>query len=640
MTAAPLLSGDWLSGLDQELRVRICAPPPILTVSEWADRYRILSRVASAEPGRWRTDRAPYQRGIMDACSDPLIEQVVIMKPAQIGYTEMLGNVVGFYADQDPAPILIVQPTLDMARAWSTDRLRPMLRESPRLKGKVRESSRRHSGDTLLHKEFPGGHLTIVGANSPSGLASRPIRVALFDEVDRYPASAGSEGDPVTLGIKRTATFWNRKIVLGSTPGLKGLSRIEAAWQESDQRRYYVPCPECDHRQLLVWRNLKWDDGRPETAAYVCESCGGLIGEDRKVWMLERGAWVAENPGHRTAGFHLNGLYSPWARWADLAREWLECQRDVSRLQVFVNTVLAETWEERGGSLEPGALESRAEAYPAPVPAGVAVLTCGVDVQDTRLEYTVMGWGHGEEAWLIHHGILHGDPTTKAPWAALDAVLIGTFQHEGGPSLPILAACIDSGHHTESVYAFCRPRFGRRVYAIKGSATPGAPFVPRRASRNNKGRVPLYLLGTDTAKDLIYGRLKLAVPGPGYLHTPADLDAEWYVQVTAERLERVQINGRWRRRYVLPRGARNEALDCLVYVLAALYLAPVARTKLGQIAASRRTIPPTPPTTAADASESPDREQELAEGSAIPKTPRTFPVKRPHPPKRTWLKPW
>lgn len=592
MTAAPILTGAWLRDREHGIRVRVCAPPPVLTLSEWADHYRILSRVASAEPGRWRTDRAPYQRGIMDACSDPTIERVVIMKPAQVGYTEMLCNVVGFYVDQDPAPILAVQPTLDMARAWSTDRLRPMLRESPRLKGKVRESSRRHSGDTLLHKEFPGGHLTIVGANSPSGLASRPIRVALFDEVDRYPVSAGAEGDPVTLGIKRTATFWNRKIILGSTPTLKGMSRIEAAFAESDQRRFHVPCPACGHPQVLTWRNLKWDDGQPDTAAYACAGCGVLIGEDQKIWMLERGVWIAENPGHRTAGFHLSALVSPWARWGELAREWLDCQQDMSRLQVFVNTVLGETWEDRGGALEPLSLEARAESYAAEVPEGVGVLTAGVDVQDARLELSIVGWGHGEEAWLIRHQILHGDPSTRAPWDALDAVLSGTFTHVSGTNLRLSTVCVDSGHHSTPVYDFCRPRFARRVYACKGSSTPGAPLAPRRPSRNNKGRVPLFLIGTESAKDVLYGMLRTTVPGPKYLHTPAGLDAEWYVQVTAERAVRRQVNGRWVRHYELPRGVRNEALDCLVYALAALHLSPEGRNRLGVLAAQLAGVAP------------------------------------------------
>ena len=547
---------------------------PRLTLSAWADAYRVLSRAASAEPGKWITARAPYQRDIMDAISDPAVERVVFMKSAQVGATEILGNALGYYIDQDPAPVLIVQPTLEMARAWSTDRLRPMLQESPALVGKVTESNRRHSGDTILHKQFPGGHLTIVGANSASGLASRPIRVVLLDEVDRYPPSAGREGDPVTLATKRATTFHNRKIVLTSTPTIKGASRIEAEWEQSDQRRYLVACPDCGHRQALVWGNVKWQEHDPDTAAYACAGCGVLIPEDQKGALLASGTWIATKPGARVAGFHISALYSPWARWSDLVREWLDVQQDATRLQTFINLVLGEPWEDTGGTMTPEAFAAREEVYPAPVPEGVLCLTMGVDVQDDRIEYLVVGWGRGEESWRIAYGRITGDPTLRAgatgsPWSALDALWQQRWQTPT-TQLGIAAVGVDSGHHTQAVYDFCRERWAGRVYAVKGSSQPGKPLAPRKASRLGKPPLPVYILGTDAAKDQISARLKIRLPGPGYMHTYKGIDPDYYLQVTAERAVRKMHAGRWSRRWEVIPGRRNEALDCEVYALAAL----------------------------------------------------------------------
>ncbi len=585
----------------------LLSPPPKLTVSAWADAYRVLSRESSAEPGRWRTDRAPYQRGIMDALSDPLIERVVFMKPSQVGATEILNNIVGFYVDQDPAPILVVQPNVDpMAKAWSTDRLAPMLRDTPRLRGKVRDPRSRDSGNTKLHKIFPGGHITVVGANSAAGLASRPIRIALFDEVDRYPASAGSEGDPIALGVQRTATFWNRKIFLASTPTLKGLSRIEVAYLEGDQQQYHVACVHCSGLQLLTWSQLRWDEGRPETAQYVCLHCAATIPETAKMPMLERGRWIAQAPGRRTASFHLNALYSTWARWPDLATEWLEAQNNQQRLQVFVNTKLGETWEERGGGLEPGLISGRKEAYAAEVPTGVGLLTMGVDVQDDRLEYVVRGWGAGEESWLIAFERILGDtarPFGKqgSPWNDLEQVRLRSWKAESGQTVKIFATGVDSGFQTDAVYAYCGPRYGQRTYALKGSSSPGKPLVPRRPTRNNKARIPLFEVGTNNAKDIIHGMLRISEKGQRYMHLPDPIPAEWPQQVTSERKIRKKLpSGKWVSAWVLPIGARNEALDCEAYALVALRLTPVRMAELAKMAerlavpVEKRDDPPPP----------------------------------------------
>lgn len=575
-----------------ELLRSLLAPPPKLTVSAWADAYRVLSRESSAEPGRWRTDRAPYQRGIMDALSDPLIERVHFMKSAQVGATEILNNVVGFYIDQDPAPILVVQPSVDpMAKAWSTDRLAPMLRDTPRLRGKVHDPRARDSGNTILHKVFTGGHVTIVGANSAAGLASRPIRIALFDEVDRYPASAGTEGDPITLGIQRTQTFWNRKILLCSTPTLKTLSRIEKAFNEGDQRYFYLPCPSCGTEQVLVWKQLHWDHAKPETARYVCQECTAEIPETMKLWMMERGRWIATVPERRIASFHINALYSGWARWPELVTEWLEAQGDQQRLQAFINTKLGEVWDERGAGLEPGLIEARRVTFRAEIPTGIGYLTMGVDVQDDRLEYVVRGWGAGEQSWLIAFDRILGDTATpfghpRSPWNDLEVIRLRDWKAESGRLVRIAATAVDTGgHSTDAVYAYTGPRYTHRVYATKGSSIPGSPLVPRKPTRNNKAKAPLFLIGSDTGKDIVHSRLKVSEPGPLYMHLPDPIPQDWVIQVTSERKVRKQVGGKWSSRWVLPIGARNEALDCEVLALVALRLSPIRTAELERMAA-------------------------------------------------------
>ena len=300
-------------------------PPPKLTVSDWADKERRLDGQSSAEPGRWYTSRAEYQRGIMDACCDPNVNEVVVMAGAQLGKTEAILNVIGYHIDNDPSPILVLQPTLSMGQAFSKDRVAAgLLSSTPCLSDKVRDPRARDSGNTTLHKIFPGGALTIVGANSPSGLASRPIRIMLADEVDRFPVSAGSEGDPIQLGRKRTATFWNRKVVMVSTPTNKGASRIEEAFEASYMRRFYLPCKHCHHDQHLRWANVRWEKDKPETAQYMCEECGVLLSDSDRLWSIRNGQWVAEKPFMGVAGFTISGLYSPWTTLADGVREF--CQ--------------------------------------------------------------------------------------------------------------------------------------------------------------------------------------------------------------------------------------------------------------------------------------------------------------------------
>lgn len=554
---------------------RLVKSPPRLTVSEWADRYRRLSHESSAEPGQWFTARAEYQRGMMDAVSDPSVETVVIMSSAQVGKTEILNNVIGFHIHQDPSPALLVQPTIEMVETWSKDRLAPMLRDTPALRGLVKDPRSRDSGNTLRQKSFPGGQIAMAGANSPASLASRPVRLVLLDEVDRFPPSAGTEGDPVSLATKRSQTFWNRKIVITSTPTTKGASRIEAAFEESDQRNYEVPCPVCGSFQVLRWGQLKWDKddkGRASNVRYECEHCRAQLTEPDKLRMIRNGRWVATKPWiTRVAGFHLNELYSPWSSWDSMAVAFLEAKKRPETLRTFINTSLGETWEEEGITVDDASLMSRRENYGKddPLPEGVLLLTAGADVQDDRLEATVWGWGLADESWVVAHATFRGNPeTSQAVWRDLDDWLLRPWSNESGNSLRIASACVDSGGHaTQQVYGFCRKRESRRVWPIIGRSGAGLPIL-RIGARRTKQKVALGIVGTDTAKGLLFSRLGVAEFGPGYIHFSRDLTDEWFSQLTAEKLMTKHVKGVPTRIWKKVR-ARNEALDCAVYALAA-----------------------------------------------------------------------
>jgi len=559
--------------LDARLRQAVTAslkPPPRLNVSDWADTYRQLSSESSAEAGKWSTSRAEYQRGMMNAVSDPDIENVVLMTAAQIGKTELINNVVGYHIHQDPAPMLVVQPTLEMAQTWSKDRLAPAIRDTPALSDKIKNPRSRDSGNTTLHKVFAGGHVTACGANSPSSLASRPCRIILCDEVDRYPISAGTEGDPVGLAKRRSATFWNRKIILVSTPTEKGASRIEQAYEESDKRKYFVPCPDCGEHQVLTWANVRWDTDKPATAEYTCEHCGTCWPDVKRFRAIRQGEWRATAEGDgKTAGFHLSGLYSPWTPMEDTVRDFLAAKRDPMRLKTWVNTYLGETWEEQGDTVDEYDLIDRREDWGEELPEDVLMLTAGIDVQDDRLEYEVVGWGRGEESWSIRYEVLYGDPSTAELWMRLDTALGEIYNHPLHGEMVLRSACIDSGgHYTQQVYNYARQRAGRRVFAIKGVGGEGKPIVGR-PTKNNIGKINLFPVGTDTAKELVYSRLKMQTPGEGYCHFPLDRGEEFFRMLTAEKKMTKYFKGRPRREWVKIR-TRNEALDCRVYATAAL----------------------------------------------------------------------
>ena len=557
---------------------------PDLTVSEWADEHRMLSQKASAEPGRWRTQRTPYLREIMDDLSpgSPVMS-VAFMAGAQVGKTETGNNWLGFIMHHAPGPAMMVQPTVDTAKRVSKQRLAPMLEESPALRGLVRDNRSRDSGNTQLSKEFPGGILIIAGANSAVGLRSMPVRYLFCDEIDGYPMDVDGEGDPIQLAEKRTTTFARRKIFKCSTPTIRDVSRIEREFLAGDQRRFYVPCPHCEHMQWLRWANMKWDRDEPQTAAYACEACGVLIEERFKPQMLAGGEWrpTAECADRRIRSYHLSSLYSPlgWKSWADIVAEFLAAKGDAPSLKTWVNTVLGETWEEEyAARVDADGLMSRMELYkPGVAPAAVLAITAGVDVQDNRIAIVIIGWGESEESWRISHQEIHGDPAKPEVWLELDKAL-DAIEHALGVQMPIAAVAIDSGgHFTHQVYQFARERRRWHVLAIKGQSQRNKPAIgkPSKVDLNWKGQTvkggaEVYPVGTDTIKSVIYGRLKFNEPGPGYYHFHDGLSAEYFEQLTSEKLVTRYTRGFPVREWTKKPGARNEALDCEVYAYAAL----------------------------------------------------------------------
>lgn len=562
------------------------APRERLTVSQWADRHRILAGKAASEPGQWRTDRAPYMREPMDALStDSDVEEVVLWAGTQLGKSEACLNWVGYSMDRNPGPIMLVQPTLDLAKRFSKQRVAALIETTPVLRERVKPARARDSGNTLLEKEFDGGILIITGANSAAGLRSMPARDLLCDEIDAYPFDVDGEGSPIELAEKRQDTFARRKRLKTSTCTVKGESQIEAAYAGSDQRKYFVPCPHCGHRQVLVWKGLKWVDDDPDTVRYACEACSALIEETAKGDMLAAGQWVATAPGSPVRGYWINSLYSPlgWVSWAALVREFMVAKAradagDPSAMQVFVNTRLAETWELTGSKVAAHEVQKRAEPYGLrTVPRGVLLITASVDVQGDRLEAKLHGWGRGEEYWVLDYAKLYGDPAQDVVWSQLDEWLQAPLRNAFGIELRVAACAIDhGGHHSTMVETFTRARAGRHVIAVKGQSQPGKPIIGKPSERDTnwkgkklRGGARVWPVGSDTAKYVLMQRLALTQPGPGYIHTSHELPDDYYKGLTAEQLVTRYVKGRPRSEWKLSKGQRNEPLDLWVYGYAA-----------------------------------------------------------------------
>jgi phage terminase large subunit GpA-like protein len=598
----PEIGPEVLAAFEQAAEV--LKPPPRLTLTEWAERNIVLSSEDSAYGGQpYRTRVAPYQRGMQDALLDRNVRRVVYMTSAQIGKTQIFKNAIAYFMREDPSPMLFMLPTIDLAQKVSEQRIAPMLRDCPALRGLVTEGGRRR-GNSTLAKTFPGGALYMIGANSPASISSMPMRIFFSDEVDRNPSSAGEEGDPVNLGEKRQTTFWNALTLLASTPTIKGESRIEGAYDISDRGKYWVPCPHCGESQVLKWKRLvfpKHEDPTIENTVYACEHCGVALTEFDKPEMLERGEWRSDRPEIRDIrGFWINELYSPFTKWYEMARTFKEAMRkreNPQLLKTFVNLSLAETWEDESEKIDGDELLQRREEYPPPaLPDGVTVLTCGVDVQEDRLELEVVGHGKGEETWSVDRKRFEGNTSRlkgvpredgspdPSPWEQLETFLRESrYLHERGVRLAIAATLVDSGDQTSIVYQFTKAmqKKGVRCFASKGvggwARTPVSNW-----NRNNKQRVKLYPLGVDTLKKLVYDRLAIAEVGAGYCHFSTVInDDDYFRQLTAEKIVKVYLRGYPTKQWQLKsKGIRNEALDCRVYATAALYTLHSDTTKL------------------------------------------------------------
>ncbi len=603
-------------------------PDPILTVSEWADRYRILSTKLAAEAGRYRTARTPFLRDVMDALSPThAARRVVFMKAAQVGATEAGNNWLGFIIHWSPAPVMAVWPTVDTAKKVSQQRIGPLIEDSPELAALIAPSKQKDSGNTVLAKSFPGGILVMTGANSGVGLRSMPARYAFLDEIDAYPGDVDGEGDPIALVANRTTTFGrSAKMFLVSTPTEHGESRIEREFEASDQRRYFVPCPHCGAEQWLRFERLKWEPGRPETAAYICEAegCEQPISERHKTAMLAAGRWqpTAEPKDPGAVGFHISALYSPlgWLSWEDLAREYEAAAGDNAKLKTFKNTRLGETWFEQGDQLDWERIYARRESWrPGTVPRGASLLMAAVDVQASpaRLELHVWGFGEALESWAIDRRTFPGAADDPATWRGVEEALDDTWTHASGAELRIDLLAVDTGDQTTAVYSWIAKQDQARVLAIKGkrgfeiNAPVGTPTYI--ALGNRRKAIALRTVTGDVFKAELYRFLALPRPTdeevagsgypPGTVHIPDHLDAEWCRQLVAERRVRLK-SGRfeWRKEHL-----RNEALDCRVYARAALWTLGVAAWKptkwrnlrdrrgLDHVPVESAPVPPRPP---------------------------------------------
>lgn len=601
-------ASSWLDGTASALR-----PPPKLSLSEWADEHFRLSG-GSADAGKWTT--RPYQREILDALIDPAVEWVSVIKSARIGWTEMVKAATAYFMVEDPCPILGVLPTVDIAEIFSREMLAPMLREVPVLAELVQAPAVKTTGRTLLHKTFPGGVISLVGANSAAGFSMLSRRLVWLDEVDRMPPSAGDEGDPVALAVKRAETYWNRKILAGSTPTISGVSRIEQLFEAGDQRHRYWPCPHCGYFDFLVPSDrghdrghvLRWPTGRPEAACFECRGNGCVIEETHKRDMDEAGEWRADVPWAGDASrvhksFRIWAAYStsPNAGWGQIASEFLKANKEgTDKLRVVVNTTFGETWQERGEAPDWERLYQRREPYSiGTVPDGVIVVTCGVDVQKDRFVYEVVGWGANRESWSLAYGELHGDTALDATWFQLDALLNGSWRApDAEPGVSIQMLAIDSSAFTQPVYDWARRHPMSRVIAIKGDDGPRPIIGPAspveinyRGKRMQRG-YKVWIVGADTAKSELYGWLRMprgedSDPPPGWCHFPQDYGPEYFEQLTAEHLVTVvnrKTNRKTLRWQVLP-NRENHVLDCRVYARAAAAVLGIDRLPRAQAAA-------------------------------------------------------
>jgi len=556
-------------------------PAEDINVAEWADKYRRLPPESSSEPGQWRTSRTPYLKKPMECISDIKVREVVLMTSVQIGKSEVVQNTFGFYTHIIPSPMLLVQPTDKAGKDFSKERIGPTIRDTPILSAIVGQEKSRDAKNTLMKKFFPGGYLAIVGANSPVGLASRPVKVLLADEIDRWPESARKEGDPLSIVEKRTTTYpYSYKIVKTSTPTIDGFSRIQHEYNRGTMEKWKLPCPGCGAYHELKWANIKFarieETGKLDESQEVlceCPSCGELFNE--VAWKSGNGEWFPTAKNNTVKSFHLSALVSPWKPWAAIVESFLSSKNDPEMLKVWTNTELGEPWIVDGETVDGHELYRRREHYVAVAPEDVLVITAGVDVQDDRFEMEIVGWGENKVSWGIEYKVIFGNTSLPETWDLLDQHLRKSYTCEDGSVLPIARTCIDSGgHRTTECYNFCRPRENRGVYAIKGKGGPGMNIV-HSYSRTKKAKNLLFTIATDTAKAALLTRLSIADDKKaGYCHFPMDdergYDEKYFEGLTSETKVTRMVKGRPKTEWKVKTGTRNEPLDCRVYNIAAI----------------------------------------------------------------------
>lgn len=576
--------------------IQILRPKPLLNGTDWADNYFLLSPESSATPGKWKT--YPWQVDILNAMTDYKAKIVVLKKPTRVGFTKILGIIHAYFIDQRPSVQLHYQPNDSEAKGYAEDEFEPMIRdnhkiskliETPNMRGRIKK-------EKTVKKIYPGGYIEFLGSESDRNMNRRTARVAVGDEVDTWKKEAGKAGDTINTMFRRTSDFWDRKNIIGGkiigseynpeVEELDGVSIIDYWFKKGTQEYRHLPCPHCSHLQKFDFENMKWDKEisestrktikhYPETAHFPCKSCGGKIYDSHKREMDKNGVWIAENPSAMEQGirsFHPWAMlsYSPNVTWPDIVREFLAASKSRLKLKAFYSEVLARTWEEDYEKIETDGFLDRLETYAAHVPAQALVLTFGADTQDDRIECEIVAWGEHEESWSIDYKIFHGDTSKIDVWDRFDEYLLKTWTTENGDLMRPVCGCLDTqGHRAKEAYSFCKTRFSRRVYAIKGNNRIDAPISPRTSTRTNKGKIQLFLIGVNQAKDVIFSHLSTKEHGAGYMHFPREqiYSEEYFKQITAEKRNKL---GQWEKRR-----ARNEALDCRVYAYSSLFIAGI-----------------------------------------------------------------
>lgn len=575
-----------LNAIEKRLRNAL-KPPPNYKISEWADNNRILSTSTSSKSGKWQTKNSPYMKFIMDMITDPYTEQVTLMMCSQVGKTELLLNIMGYYIDNDPCPMMFIMPTKDLVEEFSKRAFASMMRESPCFHDKI-HIDKKSSANNIDYKEFKGGLVLFVGSQKANALASVPIRIVLADEIDRFAVDADGEGNPINLAKKRTANFPNRKWILCSTPTVHEKSQIVKEYEASSKYRYYCECPFCKYKQYLKWLNVKWYDEKPDTARYVCEHCGTLWEDLDRYKAIDNGEWIAENPSiTRNIGFHLPRMASGFCRLSDVVKEFIDAKGDPKKLKVFINTVLAETTRESADETSPNFIMDRAEDFDSDnIPDEVMILTAGADIQKDRIECMIVGWGAGYQAWVLDNITIKGDPLQEDVWNKLDILL--KREHRSNfykQNLRVKYCAVDSGHLPQRVYDYCYKNNTLddcKVFATKGQQSisrGGHPLFNKQQILNSQSvreASKPFMVGTYEAKTWLHEYLNYPTSQKGYWHFPKKFNLDFYEQITSEKRYLEFKNGKERYRWEKPNSStRNEALDTAVLNLWLIHVANI-----------------------------------------------------------------